>query len=79
MKIADSISANKVSQTDSIIGWSGNMEVWDIYDKDRQVTGKQMYRGDIFEQGAYHLVIHVCLFNPLGEILIKQRQPDKQG
>ncbi|MFD1413149.1 NUDIX hydrolase [Oceanobacillus jeddahense] len=55
------------------------MEVWDIYDKDRQVTGKQMYRGDIFEQGAYHLVIHVCLFNPLGEILIKQRQPDKQG
>lgn len=38
-----------------------------------------MNRGDTFEQGAYHLVIHVCLFNQLGKMLIQQRQPDKEG
>ncbi|MCM3405364.1 NUDIX domain-containing protein [Cytobacillus oceanisediminis] len=54
------------------------METWDIYDKDRNLTDKQMNRGDLFEQGAYHLVIHVCLFNQLGEMLIQQRRPDKE-
>ncbi|MBP2079474.1 NUDIX hydrolase [Oceanobacillus polygoni] len=54
------------------------METWDIYDKNRNLTVKQMKRGDTFEQGAYHLVIHVCLFNQLGEMLIQQRQPDKE-
>jgi len=53
------------------------MEIWDVYDKDRNLTGKQMKRGDAFEQGAYHVVIHVCLFNQYGEMLIQQRQPDK--
>ncbi|WP_339230220.1 NUDIX domain-containing protein [Oceanobacillus sp. FSL K6-2867] len=53
------------------------MEAWDVYDKDRKLTGKQMNRGDPFEQGAYHLVVHVCLFNQLGEMLIQQRQPSK--
>ncbi len=38
-----------------------------------------MNRGDRFEQGAYHLVINVCLFNQLGEMLTQQRQPDKEG
>lgn len=46
------------------------METWDIYDKDRSLTGKQMNRGETFEQGAYHLVVHVCLFKERGEMLI---------
>ncbi|WP_176140606.1 NUDIX hydrolase [Halobacillus salinus] len=54
------------------------MEKWDIYDKDRNRTGKQMNRGNAFEKDAYHLVIHVCLFNESGEMLIQQRQPDKE-
>ncbi|GEL05286.1 NUDIX domain-containing protein [Rummeliibacillus sp. G93] len=53
------------------------MEMWDVYDKDRKLTGKQMRRGDAFEQGDFHLVIHVCLFNQQGEMLIQQRQPNK--
>jgi isopentenyldiphosphate isomerase len=63
---------------DKIALRSGSMETWDIYDKDRNLTDKQMNRGDLFEQGAYHLVIHVCLFNQLGEMLIQQRRPDKE-
>ena len=53
------------------------MEIWDLYDKNRNLTGKQMNRGDIFEKDSYHLVVHVCLFNQHGEMLIQQRQADK--
>ncbi|MFT8391777.1 MAG: NUDIX domain-containing protein [Sporolactobacillus sp.] len=55
------------------------METWDIYDKDRRLTGKTMRRGEAFAPGAYHLVVHVCLFNSRGQMLIQQRQPFKEG
>lgn len=55
------------------------MELWDVYDADRQLTGKTMVRGEPFEEGAYHLVVHVCVFNSEGKMLIQQRQPFKQG
>ena len=55
------------------------MELWDVYDVDRGSTGKEMVRGEAFEKGAYHLVIHVCVFNSEGKMLIQQRQPFKHG
>lgn len=55
------------------------MEIWDTYDKHRNLTGKQMERGAVFEKDNYHLVIHVCLFNQQGEMLIQQRRADKEG
>ncbi|WP_099204920.1 NUDIX hydrolase [Scatolibacter rhodanostii] len=55
------------------------MELWDIYDADRNRTGRVMVRGDAFKEGDYHLVVHVCIFNQKGEMLIQQRQPFKQG
>ncbi|MFA9558119.1 NUDIX domain-containing protein [Evansella sp. AB-rgal1] len=55
------------------------MEIWDIYDKDRKLTGRTMVRGESFEAGDFHLVVHVCIFNNKGEMLIQQRQPFKQG
>lgn len=55
------------------------METWDIHGKDRNLTGKQMNRGETFERGAYRLVVHVCLFKERGEMLIQQRQPDKDN
>ena len=55
------------------------MELWDIYDADRKLTGKTMVRGEAFEEGAYHLVVHVCVFNSDGKMLIQQRQPFKHG
>ena len=30
-------------------------------------------------EGDYHVVIHVCIFNSLNEMLIQQRQPYKAG
>ena len=56
-----------------------DLELWDIYNRDRIKTGDIMVRGDPFPEGAYHLVIHVCIFNSNGEMLIQQRQPFKEG
>jgi isopentenyldiphosphate isomerase len=55
------------------------MELWDIYDKNRTLTGRTMERGSKFAKGDYHLVVHVCIFNSKDEMLIQQRQPWKEG
>ena len=55
------------------------MELWDVYDINRNKTDKTMCRGDAFERGCYHLVVHICIFNSKGEMLIQQRQPFKKG
>lgn len=55
------------------------MELWDVYDKDRVKTGKTMVRGAEFEPNCYHMVVHACIFNSKGELLIQQRQPFKEG
>lgn len=56
-----------------------HMELWDLYDHNRQLTGKTLERGKKVPQGYYHLVVHVCIFNSKGEMLIQQRQPFKKG
>lgn len=55
------------------------MELWDIYDKNRNLTGRQMHRGSEFDNGDFHLVVHVCIFNSKNQMLIQQRQPWKNG
>lgn len=55
------------------------MEQWDLYDQYRYKIGKLATRGDELAKGEFHNVIHVCIFNSKGEMLIQQRQPFKQG
>ena len=55
------------------------MELWDLYTQDRQPTGLTMVRGSEHPQGYYRLVVHVCIFNSKGQMLIQQRQPFKEG
>ena len=55
------------------------MELWDVYDRDRIKTGRTMVRGSEFAPDSYHMVVHVCIFNGKGEMLIQQRQPFKEG
>ena len=55
------------------------LELWDIYDKDRRKTGKTMERGSVFSEAEYRMIVHVCIFNSNGEMLIQQRQPFKRG
>ena len=54
------------------------MELWDVYDIDRNLTGRTMVRGAAFGPGDYHLVVHICVFNSRGQMLIQQRQPFKE-
>ena len=53
-------------------------EIWDIYDNQRIKTGRTMIRSHQFEDGDLHLVVHLCIFNTNGELLIQQRQMDKE-
>ncbi len=53
-------------------------ELWDLYTKDRERTGRMHRRGDPMKDGEYHLAVHVCIFNSRNEMLIQQRQPFKE-
>jgi len=53
-------------------------ELWDVYDQNRVKTGI-MRRGEPVPPGGHRLVVHVCVFNCRGEMLIQQRQPFKDG
>ena len=53
------------------------MELWDIYDIDRQKTGRTMPRGKV-PPGGFFLTVHVCIFNKAGELLIQRRHPQKK-
>lgn len=55
------------------------MEQWDVYDENRCRKGYTHQRGTAIARGDYRLVVHVCIFNALGEMLIQQRQSFKRG
>lgn len=53
------------------------MELFDIYDVNRILTGRTGERGQPLSAGDYRLVVHVSMINRKGEMLIQQRQPFK--
>jgi isopentenyldiphosphate isomerase len=55
------------------------MELFDLYTAEREKTGRTMVRGTPTPEGYYRLVVHVCVFDPQGRMLIQQRQPFKRG
>ncbi len=55
------------------------MELWDLYDLDRKLTGETMVRGEKQPQDRYRIIVHICLFNSEGKMLIQKRQPFKSG
>lgn len=55
------------------------MEYLDLYDRDRNRTGKIVKRGTKIPENYYRLVVHICVFNSEDKMLIQQRQPFKKG
>jgi len=55
------------------------MELFDLYTADRVKLDRTMVRGDAVPEGCYRIVVHVCIFDPEGRMLIQQRQPFKRG
>ena len=54
------------------------MERFDLYDSRRRFTGRTIARGEDVPEGLRRLVVHVCVFNSKGEMLIQQRQNTKK-
>lgn len=49
------------------------MELWDLYDRSLQPTGRTHVRGEPVPEGLYHLVVHVWIQNRKGEYLLSKR------
>ncbi len=54
-----------------------NIEIWDLYNEQRHLTGRDHIRGEEIPHGYYHLVVHVWIRNSKGEYLISQRSADR--
>lgn len=52
-------------------------ELWDIYDKDRNLTGRTVERGEKLREEDYHLVVQVWIRNSQGMWLISKRAETK--
>ena len=55
------------------------MELWDLYDAERKLLGKDHIRGDKIPEGCYHLVVHAWIRNSKGEYLISQRSENRKS
>lgn len=55
-------------------------EIWDIYDENRNLTGKTIKRAEYInkiKENEYHLVVHIWIKNDNNEWLISKRTPNK--
>lgn len=55
------------------------MEWLDMYDENRRPTGEKARRGEPFPPGGLHLVVHACIFDRQGRMLIQRRQKCKSA
>ena len=53
------------------------MEIWDLYDQDRKLTGETAVRGEKIPEGRYHLVVEALFLNSKGETLLQRRAKEK--
>lgn len=53
------------------------MEYNDIYDKDRNLTGRVHRRGTPWKKGEYGLVVCVWVYDGKGKLLLTRRAPEK--
>ncbi len=49
------------------------MEIWDLYDENRNLSGKTHVRGEPMPADGYHLVVHIWIKNNKNQYLISQR------
>ena len=55
------------------------MEVWDLYNENRELVGRDHIRGEEIPEGCYHLGVHAWIRNSKGEFLISQRSADRKS
>lgn len=55
------------------------MEIRDLYDKDKNVTGKTILKGETIPEGYYMLVVLIFIQDSNGKFLIQKRSVEKNG
>ena len=60
-----------------IVEYVPDAEIWDLYDENRELLGKDHVRGEQLPIDGYHLVVHVWIRNSEGEYLIAQRSANR--
>ena len=53
------------------------MEWMDVYDEERQKTGRMIERAQKPAPGDHRTVVHLCVFNSSGELLVQRRSAEK--
>lgn len=53
------------------------MELVDLYDENRASLRRTAERGGPMSPGEYRMVVHVCVFDHRGRLLVQQRAPEK--
>ena len=56
----------------------GNYEIWDVYNRDGNITGKVKSRDDVFLDGEFHLASSLWIINNEGKALIQKRAMTKR-
>ena len=60
-----------------IVEYVPDAEIWDLYDENRELIGRDHVRGEQLPIDGYHLVVHVWIRNSKGEYLILQRSANR--
>lgn len=55
------------------------MEKRDLYDKNRNLTGETIFKGETIPKGKYIIVILVIIQNSKGKFLVQKRSKQKDG
>ncbi len=60
-----------------IIEYVPDVEIWNLYNENRVLLGKEHIRGEQTPIDGYHLVVHVWIKNSKGKYLISQRAANR--
>jgi 8-oxo-dGTP diphosphatase len=55
------------------------LEIWDLYDANRQPLGRTIVRGESLADGEYYICGEIWVMNSAGQFLITKRHPDKKA
>ena len=54
-------------------------EYWDVYNENREFTGKTIKRGEPFGENEFYVCCEVWIMNSKNQMLVTQRHPDKKA
>lgn len=54
------------------------MELWDLYDEQRDLVATDHVRGEAMPDGTYHIAVHIWIKNSEGKFLISRRSASRE-